>query len=125
MGHVKTDLNSQHADIAAQSGLPGWWPLDWLRSLGRAATIASGVAFDTASKQHPDYRGFRIVTTGHDGNYRAQVTHWQGEAVRVHGPMKHNIDRTRFGSHEDAAQYIRFLIVSGALNHLGLGAKRA
>jgi len=42
---VKTDIPSQHADSAA----PSWWPLDCLRSLGRAASIASGA----------DSRGFR------------------------------------------------------------------
>jgi hypothetical protein len=97
----------------------GWWPLDCLRSLGRAAAIASGTA--PSSKEHPDYRGFRILTMGQEGSYRVHVAHGQGG--RIKGRLKRDIDAARFGSHEEAAQYARFLIASGTLNHLVPGAR--
>jgi len=122
MTHVKTDIHSQHADTAVQHGRPGWWPLDCLRSLGRAASIASGQA---GRSSHADYRGFRILTAEQDGGYRAQVTHWQGMAIRTDRQLQHSIDNARFASHDEAAQHARFLIASGALNHLGPGVKRA
>ena len=105
----------------AEQAPTGWWPLDCLRSLGRAASIATGQAF----QQHAEYRGFRILTSGQNGGYSARVTHWQGQAIRVNGQLKHQIDNARFASHEEAAQHARFLIASGAFNHLGPGAKRA
>jgi hypothetical protein len=95
-----------------------WWPLDCLRSLGRAASIASGQA-GQSFRQHADYRGFRILTTGQDGGYRARVTHWQGEPIRIGRQIQHMIDDARFASHEEAARHARFLIASGALNHFG------
>ena len=89
----------------------GWWPLDCLRSLGRAAAIASGAA--PSSKEYPDYRGFRILTMGQEGSYRVHVAHGQGG--RIKGRLKYDVDKARFCSHDEAAQYARFLIVSGAL----------
>jgi hypothetical protein len=92
-----------------------WWPLDCLRSLGRAATIAAGAPLNASSKQHPEHRGFRILTTEQDGAYLAQVTHWREEPLSPNGKLARNIGNARFGSHEEAAQYARFLIVSGTL----------
>jgi len=119
MTHVKTDIHSQHADTAVQHGRPGWWPLDCLRSLGRAAIIASGQA---GRSSHADYRGFRILTTEQDGGYCARVTHWRGNALGMSPQLRHDVDNARFGSHEEAAQHARFVIASGALNHLAPGA---
>jgi hypothetical protein len=118
MTHVKTNIPSRHADIAAQGGLPGWWLLDCLRSLGRAASLASGQA-GRSSQQHADYRGFRILTTGQEGSYCAYVTHWQDKPIHTDPQHKHDNDNARFGSHEEAAQHARFMIASGTLNHLG------
>lgn len=116
---------SAHPDEApAQAQPSGWWPLDCLRSLGRAASIASGQAGQSI-QQHADYRGFRILTTGQDGSYVAQITHWQGEVLRIGRQLQHTIDNARFASHDEAAQHARFLITSGAFNHLGPGARRA
>jgi hypothetical protein len=111
-----------HPDALSQEAGPaqpasGWWPLNCLRSLGRAAAIASGAALD-ASKQHADHRDFRILTIQQDGAYRAHITHWRNEPLRLDGKLARDIGNARFGSHEEAAQYARFLIVSGALNQL-------
>lgn len=54
MASVKTEILSQQADNDVQRGRPGWSPLDCLRSLGRAASIASGA----------DSRGFRADGAG-------------------------------------------------------------
>ncbi|MEO8301925.1 MAG: hypothetical protein ABI608_09030, partial [Rhizomicrobium sp.] len=127
MDQVRMDVHpnghAAEADAAAQSGQAstGWWPLDCLRSLGRAASIASGQAGQSL-KQHADYRGFRILTAGQDGCYGARVTHWQGEAIRLGRTLKHTIDNARFCSHEEAAQHARFVIASGALNQFGSSA---
>jgi len=115
-------MNEQAAETQQDAG--GWWPLDCLRSLGRAASIAHGQP-GQPFKQHPDYRGFRILTTGQDGACCARITHWQEQAIHIDGQLKHDIDNARFGSHEEAARHARFLIASGALNNLGPGAKRA
>ena len=126
MNQLRMDLHpSVHAGEAAEQALPvsnGWWPLDCLRSLGRAASIASGQAGQSLM-QHADYRGFRILTARQDGSYCARVTHWQGEPIRMGRQLKHDIDNARFGSHEGAAQHARFLIASGALNHPGPGIR--
>lgn len=98
----------------------GWWPLDCLRSLGRAAAIASGATPD-APKEHSDYRGFRILTMEQEGRYRVHVTHGQGACIK--GRLKQDIDAARFASHDEAAQYARFLITSGRLNHLNPGSR--
>jgi hypothetical protein len=44
MDHAKTDLSPSGGKPAAQAAQDslGWWPLDCLRSLGRAASIAAG-----------------------------------------------------------------------------------
>src|SRR5690242_3080923 len=119
MTHLETDVPPQRADTAARASLPGWWPLDCLRSLGRAASIATGQAF----QQHAEDRGFGILTSGQNGGYSARVTHWQGQAIRVNGQLKQRIDNARFASHEEAAQHARFLIASGAFNHLALNIR--
>lgn len=112
-------MDGQAADAQAEQGSGGWWPLNCLRSLGRAASIAhAGQPF----REHADYRDFRILTTGQDGSCCARVTHWQGQAVRMNGQLKNQLENARFGSHEEAAQHARFLIASGALNHLRTGA---
>jgi hypothetical protein len=118
--HPNGHPDGQPRETGAKADGAGWRPLDFLRSLGRAATIASGATLDSSAKQHADYRGFRIFTSGQDGSYGARVTHWQGEAIRR--APNHTIDNARFGSHEEAAQHARFVIASGALNHLGPGA---
>ena len=106
-------LSSQENGQAPQASV--WWPLDCLRSLGRAAAIASGAPANACSKQHPDHRGFRILTTEQDGAYRAHITHWRDEPLSPHGRLARDIGNARFGNHEEAAQYARFLIVSGTL----------
>jgi len=103
-------------DSQAEQAPCGWWPLDCLRSLGRAASIATGQAY----QQHAEYRCFRIVTSGHNGGYSARITHWQGQAVRMNRQLEHQLENARFASHEEAAQHARFLISSGALNHLAI-----
>jgi len=111
-------------DVAMQvhQDSPGWWPLACLRSLGRAASIATGAQQLLPCKQHADYRGFRILTTEQDGGYCARVTHWRGNALGMSPRLRHDVDNARFGSHEEAAQHARFVIASGALNHLAPGA---
>jgi hypothetical protein len=44
MDHTKTNLTPGGANLAAQEAQDSlsWWPLDCLRSLGRAASIAAG-----------------------------------------------------------------------------------
>lgn len=106
---MKTDISSDHADPAAEQS--GWGPLDCLRSLGRAASIAAGASLQGQSEFH----GFRIVTAGRDGAYRARVTHHHGKAVRLPALLRHQLDAARFKSAEEAAQHARFLIASGAL----------
>jgi len=95
----------------------GWSPLEGLRSLGRAASIAAGQPqFPWAG--HDEYRGFRIVTTGRDGGYCADVTHHHGTALQLPARLKHHINGADFRSPEEAVQHARFVIASGALNHL-------
>jgi len=111
-------MDGRAADAQAEQGGGGWWPLNCLRSLGRAASIATGQAY----QQHAEYRCFRILTSGQNGGYSACITHWQGQAVRMNGQLKNQLENARFTSHEEAAQHARFLIASGALNHLGPSA---
>jgi hypothetical protein len=108
---VKADIHSQHVETAAEAS---WRPLDWLRSLGRAASIAAG----QPAQSQAEYRGFRIVATGQDGAYFARVTHHVGQPIRIARQIRHHIDTTRFDSREEALQHARFVIASGALNHL-------
>jgi hypothetical protein len=120
---VRTDAHPDGLTQEAEQtqSASDWWPLDCLRSLGRAAAIASGAAVD-AAKRHSDHRDFRILTIEQDGAYRAHITHWRDEPLSLHGKLARDIGNARFASHEEAAQHARFLIVSGALNHLGPGA---
>jgi hypothetical protein len=108
---VKADIHSQQVETAAGAS---WRPLDWLRSLGRAASIAAGQPAQSLA----EYRGFRIVATGQDGAYFARVTHHGGEPIRIARQIGHHIDAARFNSREEALQHVRFVIASGALNHL-------
>jgi len=95
----------------------GWSPLDGLRSLGRAASIAAGQPqFPWTS--HDEYHDFRIVITGRDGCYSADVTHHRGTALQPPAQFKHHINGADFRSPEEAVQHARFVIASGALNHL-------
>ena len=118
---VHPDTHTVEADPAgqAQPASTGWSPLDCLRSLGRAASIATGQAY----QQHGEYRCFRILTSGQNGGYSARITHWQGQTVRMNSQLKHQLENARFASHEEAAQHARFLIGSGALNHLAVNIR--
>ena len=103
---MKADLQTQRAVGA------GWWPLDWLRSLGRAASIAAG----HPAQSQGEYRGFRILTTSQDGAYVAHITHHRGQAIARQ--VRRHIDTAQFDSREEALQHARFVITSGALRHL-------
>lgn len=94
----------------------GWWPLDCLRSLGRAASIAAGGSPDL--QWYADYRGFGIFTTSQDGVFCARIIHGSGQAVQIGEQLRRYIDAARFESREEAALHARFVIASGALNHL-------
>ena len=118
---VRADGHPDGTAAQSPSGDTGWWPLNCLRSLGRAATIASG-AVDHSLKQHADYRGFRILTTELDGGFGARVTYRDGAAIRMGRQLKQQFDAARFPSHEEAAQHARFVITSGAFSHLGAKA---
>ena len=101
-------------------GEPGWWPLDCLRSLGRAASIAAGgFAY---LQWHGAYRGFGIFTTGDSGDYSARIRLDDGQPIQTGEQLQRYIDGARFDSREDAAQHARFVIASGVLNHLICGA---
>ena len=97
-------------------GERGWWPLDCLRSLGRAASIAAGgFAY---LQWHGAYRGFGIFTTGDSGDYSARIRLDDGQILPTGEQLQRYIDAARFDSREEAAQHARFVIASGALNHL-------
>jgi len=106
------------ADTSAKNiqSRSGWWPLDCLRSLGRAASIAAGVPADL--QLHSQYRGFGIFTTGQDGAYCARILQDDGRAIQIGGQLRRYIDAAKFDSREEAALHARFVIASGALNHL-------
>lgn len=105
---MKADIQMPRADTVP----PGWSPLNWLRSLGRAASIATG----QPAPSHAEYRGFCILTTGQDGAYFARITHHGSRPIAGH--IRHPIDTAGFGSREEALQHARFVIASGALNPL-------
>jgi hypothetical protein len=88
-----------------------WWPLDCLRPLGRAASIAAGVPWNWQA----EYRGFRIVATGQDGAYCARITHHDGREIRLPAQIRHQVDQASFRSPEEAMQHARFVITLGAL----------
>jgi len=105
------DISPDHADAApAEQG--GWSPLGCLRSLGRAASIAAGSAPPAPVEIH----GFRIVTAGQDGVYRARITHHQDKSICLPWQIRRQISAARFPSAEEALQHASFLIASGALN---------
>jgi hypothetical protein len=112
---MKMNISPDHAEAAAAAGEDGsgWWPLDCLRSLGRAASIAAGVG----AQGQDEFRGYLIVVAGRNGAYRARVTHYLGKAIRLPAPLRNQLD-ARFPSPEEAVQHARFLIASGVLNPL-------
>jgi hypothetical protein len=114
MTRVKLDISPDQADAEATAdhGNSGWSPLDCLRSLGRAASIAAGAPNDSQNEFH----GIRIAIAGQDGVYCARITHHHGKAVRLPAPLRNQLDAARFPSAEEAVQHARFLIASGALN---------
>ena len=114
-------VSPDRADMPAkgEQARPGWSPLDCLRSLGRAASIAAGGPPDP--QWHSDYRGFGIFTTGQDSAFCARILDGRGQAVRIGGPLKRYIDAAKFDSRDEAALHARFVIASGALNHLVRG----
>jgi len=107
------DISPEPADAAsaAEQGDSGWWPLDCLRSLGRAASIAAGAP----SKAENALHGFSIVVVDRDGAYYARITHHRGKAIRLSRLLRHQLDGARFQTAEEAQQHARFLIASGAL----------
>ena len=111
------DTMPDHSDAAAGQDTAGWWPLNCLRSLGRAASIAAG----GSALAQDEFRGFRIVTDMRDGAYYARITHQQGQAIRLPTPLRHHLEAPRFPSAQEAVQHARFLIASGILNPLAYG----
>jgi hypothetical protein len=91
-------------------------PLDFLCSLGHAASIAAG---GFASLQwHGAYRGFGIFTTGDSGDFSARIRLEDGQVFQTGEQLQRYIDAARFDRREEAAQHARFVIASGALAHL-------
>jgi hypothetical protein len=113
---VTTESNPDQADTAAnaEQASSGWSPMDCLRSLGRAASIAAGTDPNEAD-------GFRIITESRDGDYYACITHYLGKAIRLPMALRHQLESASFPSAEEAAQHARFLIASGALNSIRHG----
>jgi len=107
------DTNTDRADTAEQDE-SGWGPLDCLRSLGRAASIAAGAP--GICQQQSEFHGFRIVVGGQHGAYTARLTHHHGKAIHLPASLRNQLDAVHFPSPEQAAQHARFLIISGALN---------
>jgi hypothetical protein len=113
---VSIPLDRADTPAKSEKNHTGWWPLDCLRSLGRAASIAAGAPTDL--QLHSQYRGFGIFTTGQDGAYCARILRDDGLAVQTGGQLRRYIDAAKFDSREEAALHARFVIASGALNHL-------
>ena len=105
------DTRPDQAEAATAAEEAGWSPLDFVRSLGRAASIAAG-----ASPAPIDFHGFGIVTTGQDGAYTARIAHHRDKAICLPWQIRRQISAARFPSAEEAVQHARFLIASGALN---------
>jgi hypothetical protein len=105
------DIHPDQTEAATAAEQDGWSPLDFLRSLGRAASIAAG-----ASPAPIDFHGFGIVTTGKDGAYSACIAHHRDKAICLPWQIRRQISDARFPSAEEAVQHARFLIASGALN---------
>jgi hypothetical protein len=115
MERATVSVHPAYADTPDE-GERGWWPLDCLRSLGRAASIAAaGFAY---LQWHGAYRGFGIFTTGDNGNYSARIRLDGGQPIQTGEQLQRYIDAARFDSREEAAQHARFVIASGALSHL-------
>jgi hypothetical protein len=116
---LKTDIHSHRVETAESEAVSSsWWPLDCLRSLGRAAGIAAGGPIPHSPQRHAEYHGFRILTTGLDGVYFARITHFGGQPIRAARQIRQQIDMVRFESHEEAAQHARFVIASGVFTRL-------
>jgi hypothetical protein len=109
---TRAKLNPDHGETAAPAEQSSWSPLDCLRSLGRAASIAAGAP----NESQDELNGFRIAVAGQDGSYTAHVTHHHGKAIRLPALLRDQLDAARFPSAEEAVQHARFLIVSGTLN---------
>jgi len=110
------DTSPDHAEAARDQDHEGWSPMDWLRSLGRAASIAAG----DVGQEHTEFHCFRIAVTGRTGAYYARVTHYLGKAIRMPAPVKRQLD-ARFPNPEQAVQHARFMITSGALKPVQRG----
>lgn len=110
------DTSPDQADTTVGQDGPGWRPLDCLRSLGRAASIAAG----GADEDQDEFHCFRIAVVGRSGAYCARVTHYLGKAIRLPASLRHQFD-ARFPSMEEASQHARFLITSGALKPIQRG----
>jgi hypothetical protein len=110
------DTSPDHAEAAAATGenSSGWWPLDCLRSLGRAARIAAGVG----GQGQDEFRDFQIVVAADSGAYGARITHYRGKTIRLPASLRRQLDASRFPDPQEAVQHARFLIASGALNHI-------
>jgi len=109
---MTVDPGQYHAQAPSGEQNSGWRPLDCLRSLGRAASIAAG------GQGREEFHGFRIVVLDHHGAHRARVTHYLGKAIRLPAILSEQFEAARFSSAEEAGQHARFLIASGALNSL-------
>ncbi|HWY63830.1 MAG TPA: hypothetical protein VNX61_01365 [Rhizomicrobium sp.] len=111
---MDTNPDLTDATTTADQDTAGWWPLNCLRSLGRAASIAAGVS----TLEHEEFRGFRIATDMRDGAYCARITHQAGHPIRLPTPLRHHVEAPRFPTAQEAIQHARFLIASGILNPL-------
>jgi hypothetical protein len=113
---MDTSPDQDEAAQAAGQDQKSWSPMDWLRSLGRAASIAAG----DVGQEHTEFHCFRIAVTGHTGAYYARVTHYLGKAIRMPAPLTRQLD-ARFPNPEEAVQHARFMITSGALKPVQRG----
>jgi len=112
------DTSPDHGKAAQAAGQDheGWSPLDFLRFLGRAASIAAG----DVGQEPDEFHCFRIAVTGRAGAYYARVTHYLGKAIRLPAPLRHQLD-ARFSSPDEAVQHARFMIASGAFKPVQRG----
>ena len=110
------DTSQEHADSAAGRESPGWWPLNGLLHLGRAASIAVG----DVGQDHIEFHCFRIAVSGHSGAYYARVTHYLGKAISLPDSLGHQLD-ARFPNADEAVQHARFMNASGAFKSVQRG----
>ena len=116
MPRLNRDSSPDRADPATGPESPGWWPLNGLLCLGRAASIAAG---DTGQASI-EFHCFRIAVTGLSGAYHARVTHYLGKAIRLPQSLADRLN-ARFPSADEAVQHARFLIASGAFKTVQRG----